>query len=389
MVLSGRRDIAKQVAELVLKTVSDNVEALKHLSDEFREVGPEAHENGNRQARLITFACTAIEKLLMLNLYSRNPLLLLPSEQIKKSHLFKDTTYEFYDSKWLFEQSSGFIDPTEMWKILDALIDLSDFSSDYHYVKQIRNKYLHAFILEVAPKSFYLIRYHVWLLIRRLLEDLPEDLEMDASDFLRNAGVDEDDIERFTEFDEEKLKEAVLSTFPEALNELSKLKTQEEKREWMLLQFYKPEFLNQDVTIRDLDGEPKLIMTPEDELTEITEKRSEIIKRSEANIDCPVCLEEREKGQTGFVSIEPYEIIHRQDNEGDYMIFEEPVDAILQFEHFYCICCGFHSSDSYLLEKLGYEEVLEKEYWFGWSVGEGATNYYETDGESYGVSLNH
>lgn len=372
----------KKTSEYVITTIKDNLKGLVILFGEVEQRTEENQEAFNLQARLIAFACTTAEKLLLLNLYARNPLLLLGEKDLGRERLFKDFTYEHYDMDWLYKQSANFVKPSIMWDTLNALvaqentIRLDDLGTDFLYLKDIRNKYLHAFIIRVHPKSFYLIRDFIWVLLIRLFDALPERLGVNTDQTLEDCGCDANDISRVRELDEEEIITQVLKKFGPTLNELSRLRSEDEKRLHLLKKLVSESVLNESIP-QYRGMEPVLETTPQSEEVHIGKFRKDIILDSEIKLDCPVCSDQRNIFETGYLLVNVEDVYHREDNEGDFMIHEPPVDAEIVFDHYYCVGCGFYSDDYYLLEKLGYGEVLKTKVWFGWDIEDGVGRPYE------------
>lgn len=379
----GEAELQK-TAEYVLRTIEDNLKSLVILFNEIKDQTEDSAETYNLQARLLTFACTTAEKLLLLNLYARNPLLLIGEKELKRDHLFRDFNYKNYDMNWLFNRSSGFVKPQVMWDTLSTILlqegtgRLDDLETDFLYLKGIRNKYLHVFIIKVDPKSFYLVRDFVWVLLIRLFDALPSSLSVDTDDTLHTCGCDIDAIARIRELDEEEIVTEVLRKFGQTLNELERISAEDEKRIHLLKKLVSEETLNDSVP-QYLGGEAVLDVTPEGEEVHVEKYRKDIILESEVKLDCPICIDQRHIHESGYLHLNVEEVSHREDSEGDYMIHEPPVDAEIVFDHFYCTGCGFYSDDYYLLEKLGYGSVLKTKIWFSWDINDGVGKIFEDD----------
>ena len=389
--MANNRDKCKIASDKVLATLNDNLKALFSLYEEFWNREPEEQFDINLQARLVALASAAAEKLLLLNIYSRNPLLLLPN--ITKEVFLEDMTYSKYDEEWLYEQSSKFIGPLEQWNLLEKFIPSENFKhidelkSDFNYIKSIRNKYLHVYINRIAPRTFYLIKSFVLVLIIRLLKNLPEDIQPDAKEFLIESGLEENKFDELLELDEAGLIQKVIQTFPRMVDKLASAKNVEKKRSIILSELYTDEYLKTETTDYDLEGAPISFKSPEgEEVTSMSSNEDKILS-DEIELTCPKC--ERDKGETNtaFLLAHVEDVHHHQDSEGVFETWNEPVDADIHFDHYYCISCGFYTDDFYLMEKLGFQEILEKRYWFSWdiNIGAGAVELARRDGN--GVEL--
>jgi len=131
-----------------MDTTKDNLQVLSELSKRFWEMDPDDQEDTNAQARLISIGCAAVEKLVLLNIFARNPILLMPESKISKEMFLKELSYETFDENWLFNQSTYFVKVGEQWALLDKLFNSEDldpigeFGAEFEYVKGVRNKYL-------------------------------------------------------------------------------------------------------------------------------------------------------------------------------------------------------------------------------------------------------
>jgi len=380
--LKENRESCFESSAVILATIKDNISALQVLNQDYQKLGFEEKDDHNKQARLITFACTAIEKLLLLHLYARNPLFLLSDKEITKKELLEKTDYKDFCHKWLIERSQSFVGPEEMWEILEKLLhedgcgSLEEFRPDYHYIKKIRNKYLHATIDHIAPKSFYLIKFYTWLLLIKLLESLPDDLEVDCNAFLSQCGLSEEQVEALSEVNTGDLREKVISTFPKILAELSHKKDMDSKRSLMLHQLFTKSFLEKEIQQYDHEGQAITFLSPDGDEVSDMDSREEVFLRDECNINCPECRIRKNVFKTGFISIDVAEVHHHQNGDGDYETWNEPSEVEFDFGYFYCVECGVHTDDYYLLEKIGYGTALKNKFGVTWDINQGVTGYF-------------
>ena len=88
---NNHQNIAETTVTTALLTIEDNIEALSQLLLIHENENSSSQQNDPvKNARIISIGVAAIEKLLMINLYSRNPVfLLLPvHQQLKRSKKF-------------------------------------------------------------------------------------------------------------------------------------------------------------------------------------------------------------------------------------------------------------------------------------------------------------
>ncbi|CAN5416817.1 hypothetical protein BH10BDE1_BH10BDE1_27920 [soil metagenome] len=372
----------QKTAGFVLATIQDNLRSFVILTKELTNSSGDSITEINLQARLLASAFSTAEKLLLLNLYARNPSSLMDEKDQKKASLAGHLSFETYDAEWLYRRSPKFVKPEIMWETLSTFLNyegavgIDNLKTDFMYLKNIRNKYLHVFIIKVDPKSFYLIRDFVWLLLVRLFDALPASIRPSAQEILQDCGCDPGIIERIRDLDEDEIIIQVLEKYGNTLNEISNIPNEKNKRLHILKKFVSEDFLNGSVPIY-MGGEPVLETTPDGDEVHVEALREDIELAAEINLDCPICTEQRQIHSSGFLHVDVEEVHHREDNEGDYLVHEPPVDAEIIFNHFYCVGCGFFSNEYYLLEKLGFGEILKAKIWFDWDINDGVGKPFE------------
>jgi len=371
----------KEEVKQIWPYIEDSLVIFNELFDEYIE-NSGYDKDKVKQARIITFTCVVIEKIILMNLYARNPLLLMSDDKITKKDLVEDLDHKKFNRIWLHNKSNEFISPSEMFLLLNEILvnegedEILDLKDDFEFIKKIRNKYLHSFPLDVPPNTFYLVRYNIFFLLFRLLDVLPKFLDLISTDVLKEIGFDEGKIETIKKFNEDKELAEYLEGFEKLKKRLDKCTTDSEKRKLMREQIYGQAFLNQDVPVFDYNGDQKTAFDGNEEIPQ-TEKRDEVIARQEVLIECPHCArEELEDTKTGYIGISCEGVEHNTDGDGDAEWWNEPIHADLLFDYYFCISCGAFSSESYILENLEYGEIFENLFGIDWDINFGVTGYY-------------
>lgn len=366
---TNNQEIAKTTVTTALKTVEDNILALSQLVDLHEyQISPTEQSDPIKNARLISIGVAAIEKLLMLNLYARNPLLLFPDDRIKKTDLILTEGYKKFDMNWLFSSSHTFASVDEMWKLLAAIYsqeksgDIQKYSDEFEILKRIRNKYLHSFIISQsshASRSLVIAETAIWIILINLIKGLPQYLAVNVDSLFKAAGLSQLQIQHVLENDENALKEVVLkmkSEFHLIKTELSHIQDEPRKRDRLL----------QLLAVEDL----------------------QTTKQKELNLHCPICSPEDDIPHSAYMFLEIEDLEHRIDSDGETHFWEEPWNALIRFNHFYCTHCGFHSNDYFVVEKFGYGTALKHAIWFKWDMNSGAGRLYIADSTGAAIEPN-
>lgn len=389
--LSKNQNISKDACDRILESIHDNLKLLGEFTFNFEKAEFEFENEEYLVARSLSFASVVIEKLVLINLYSRNPLLVIANKSLPSEALYKDLDYAHYNDTWLYKSGPNLKGLDAMWSTLVGVVQaesndvLSDFDFDFKYLKEVRNKYFHAFIDNLSYDSFHLIRYNLWLLIIRLIEILPSYLAYKHRDILENAGLTDgriDTLENFN-FDEEvKLLLQKFSGMKKTLIEGKKDTL--EKRIYLLKKLYSSDHLEKHA-VRTF-GASIVQITPNGEEIEQSESFLDFYTRSEITIDCPECLSISDVPRTGYLNLSVDGIEYDIDDEGDAETWKEPVSIDLSFDHFYCTNCAVHSTDRYTLEQIGYREIFKLDFNARWDINEGVTSLYEAHLGPYSIS---
>lgn len=154
MIYISDEDSCTEEVDQIWPYIEDSLVIFNELFENYIENA--GYDNDRvKQARILTFACIAIEKIILLNLYSRNPLLLQSDEKITKKDLLDEISHKKFNKTWLHNKSNEFISPSEMFILLSEIInseakdDIKTLKDDFEFIKKIRNKYLHSFPLDV------------------------------------------------------------------------------------------------------------------------------------------------------------------------------------------------------------------------------------------------
>lgn len=389
--LTKNQNFSKDTCDRILESIHDNLKLLVEFTYNFEKAEFEFENEEYLVARSLSFASVVVEKLVLINLYSRNPLLIIATKNLSAEALYKDLDFIHYNDTWLYKSGPNLKGLDAMWNTLIGVTQsesndvLSDFDFDFIYLKEVRNKYFHAFIDNLSYDSFHLIRYNLWLLIIRLIELIPDYLGYKHRDILENAGLSDSRIETLENFNFDVEIKTLLQKFSGMKKTLVDEKKEGlDKRIYLLKKLYPTVHLDKDA-IRTF-GTKIVDVSSSGEEIELKETFLEFYTRTEICIDCPECVANSEVSGSGYLSLSVDGVDFDVDDEGDAETWKEPVGIDLSFDHFYCTNCAVHSTDRYMLEQIGYREIFKLDFNARWDINEGVTSIYESHLGPYSIS---